>query len=368
MNSRERLRRALSHVEPDRVPMFDSVWQATLNRWRGEGLPTEVSVEDFFGYDMCGFSVDTSPLFPVQVLSEDAEYVVERDSFGGVRRNHKDRSTTPEIIDYPCKSREDWERIKPRLQPNDSRVIDSEASSREGKNVQGSWDVELERFEKERDSGRFITYNAAVGYDKIQNYVASPRLLRAIILEPEWVKEMYLTDANLVMAMCDHMMDNGFRFDGAYLFCDLAYRKGLFFSPRHYREQLHPVFKMLCRYFREKNMPIILHSCGRVKELIPDLIEAGFSCLQPLEVKAGMDVRELKREYAGKLALMGGIDVRLMSTENPRLIEEEVESKFQVAKKGGGYIYHSDHSIPKDVSFQQYQRVMELVRRHGEYE
>ncbi len=65
---------------------------------------------------------------------------------------------------------------------------------------------------------------------------------------------------------------------------------------------------------------------------------------------------------------MGGIDVRLMSMDDPRWIEEEIESKFQVAKKGGGYIYHSDHSIPKDVSFQQYQRVMELVKRYGDYE
>jgi uroporphyrinogen decarboxylase len=114
-------------------------------------------------------------------------------------------------------------------------------------------------------------------------------------------------------------------------------------------------------------MPTILHSCGRVKEIIPDLIEVGLDCLQPLEVKAGMDVRELKEKYGDKLSFMGGIDVRAMTDPDPDVIEKEIGSKFEVAKKGGGYIYHSDHSIPNNVSFEQYKRVMELVKKYGKY-
>ena len=56
------------------------------------------------------------------MLDEDEEYIVETTPFGGVRRNHKDYSTTPQIIDYPCKSRADWERIKKRLVPSRDRV------------------------------------------------------------------------------------------------------------------------------------------------------------------------------------------------------------------------------------------------------
>ncbi len=114
-------------------------------------------------------------------------------------------------------------------------------------------------------------------------------------------------------------------------------------------------------------MPTILHCCGYVKELIPHLIEVGLDCLQPLEVKAGMDVRELKEKYGDKLSFMGGIDVRAMANPDPNIIEEEIRSKFEVAKKGGGYIYHSDHSIPNNVSFKQYKRVMELVKKYGKY-
>jgi len=352
MNSRERIKLALEHKEPDRVPIHDNPWQATVDRWLSEGLPSGVSAADYFGYELAEFGADTTPRFPIEVLSEDDEYIVERNSYGGVRKNHRDFSTTPQVIDYPCKEREDWVKIKPRLEPSDYRV---------------DWVSGLQRFSREESRGRFITYNAAVGYDKIQSYVASERLLRAVLLEPEWVKDMYWADAELAMAMCDRMIDGGFRFDGAYLFCDLGYRGGLFFSPGHYEDQLHPVFKELCRFFHERDMHVILHCCGDVKDLIPYFIEEGIDCLQPLEVKSGMDLVELKEKHGDDIAFMGGIDVRLMALDDPGPLEKEIREKFTVAKENGGYIYHSDHSVPNNVSFQQYNRVIELIKKYGEY-
>jgi uroporphyrinogen decarboxylase len=169
------------------------------------------------------------------------------------------------------------------------------------------------------------------------------------------------------MDMCERMIQGGFVFDGAWLFCDLGYRKGLFFSPRHYEEQLHPVFKKLCNFFHSRGMPVFLHCCGNVKDLIPYFIEEGIDVLQPLEVKAGMDLQELKKKYGDKMTFMGGIDVRLMAMEDPNLIEEEIKNKVSNAKVGGGYIYHSDHSVPKNVSFEQYKRVIQLVLKYGQY-
>ena len=126
-------------------------------------------------------------------------------------------------------------------------------------------------------------------------------------------------------------------------FDDLGYRNTSLFSPKLYKELILEAHRLICDYFHNKDIKVFLHSCGCVKELIPYFIEAGIDCLQPLEVKAGMDIIELKKEYGEKLAFMGGIDVRLMSGDNPARIEEEIKTKFEIAKKGGGYIYHSDH-------------------------
>jgi len=178
---------------------------------------------------------------------------------------------------------------------------------------------------------------------------------------------MVMTLAELIIVTAELMMNNGFKFDGAYLSNDMGYRNGLLFSPDSYRKTHYEADRLLYGYFHSKGLKTILHSCGNVTELVPLLIEVGLDCLQPLEVKAGMDVITLKEKYGDKIAFMGNIDVRLMADEDPAKIEEEIKKKFEVAKRNGGYIYHSDHSIPNNVSFQHYCRVMELVKKYGVY-
>ncbi len=63
---------------------------------------------------------------------------------------------------------------------------------------------------------------------------------------------------------------------------------------------------------------------------------------------------------------MGNIDVRELS-KTKKHIDEEIKKKIPVAKVGGGYIYHSDHSVPPKVSLEEYKRVLRLVRRYGKY-
>ena len=378
MTSRERVLMALNHEEPDRVPFHDSPWVSAIQRWYNEGLPTDISPAQYFDFEIVTFGADTSPRFPVQVVEETEEYIVTTTPFGGQRRDHKDYSTTPQIVDYPCKSRDDWEKVKERLKPDRDRVdwegrwlVGSAEDERGEQSILETDRVErrkgLPGCRKAREDGKFICYGVAVGYDKIQSYVASERLLIAIATEPDWVRDMYEVDAELAIAMFEMMKDGGFEFDGAWLYCDLGYRNGLLFSPQHYDQQLRPTFRKLFDYFNSQGLPVFLHSCGRVTELVGRFVEDGLSCLQPLEVKAGMDLLQLKSDYGDRLTLMGGIDVRAIADPDPLRIEEEIRSKMPFAKKGGGYIYHSDHSIPNNVSFQQYCRVKDLVRNHGAY-
>jgi len=378
MTSRERVLAALNHEESDRVPIQDSPWVASIERWHKEGMPVDVNPAEYFDYEIVSFGADTSPQFPVEVVKETDKYIIHTTSFGGLRRDHKDYSTTPEIVDYPCKTREDWERIKERLTPSEDRVdwtgewlVGTAEDDRGLESVletgRREWRRGLPGCQVAREQGRFICYSAAVGYDKIQSYVASQNLLIAIATEPDWVRDMYETDADLAIGMYEVMKEGGFEFDGAFVLCDLGYRNGLLFSPRHFDEQLRPTFQRLFDYFRAEGLPIILHSCGCVRELIPRFIQDGLTCLQPLETKAGMDLIELKREFGDRLAFMGGIDVRAMADPDPSVIEEEIRTKIPFAKMGGGYIYHSDHSVPNNVSFERYCRVLELVREYGAY-
>ncbi len=352
MTSRERVKCALRHEEPDRVPIYDSLWGATINRWKREGLPDSIPVEEYFNYELVLIGFDSTPRFPVKTLEKTDTFIVQATPNGGINKNFRDYSTTHEIIDRPIKEKKDWPPIKERLYPDYTRV---------------NWVSAFNTYQIARSEGKFITCAGLFGYDALQNYMRSEQLLMAMVTDPDWMKDMILTLANLWMKMMEMMLEKGFEFDGAFFFNDMGYRNGLLFSPETYRKTHKEADEMVYSFCHEHNMPTILHSCGCVKEIIPDLIEVGLDCLQPLEVKAGMDVRELKEKYGDKLSFMGGIDARAMTDPDPNVIEEEIRSKFEVAKKGGGYIYHSDHSIPNNVSFEQYKRVMELVKKFGRY-
>ena len=106
--------------------------------------------------------------------------------------------------------------------------------------------------------------------------------------------------------------------------------------------------------------------CGDVRELIPLYIEAGFDAIQPLEARAGNDVRQLKRQYGRQGVFIGNISTDAMSL-SPKAIREEVEGKLPVAKEGKGYVFHSDHSIPPSVSLENYCYTLELVERYGQH-
>jgi len=352
MDSRERVSKALRHEEPDRVPIQDSPWGATIDRWHREGLPAGVSPAEYFGYEMVNIGADTSPRFPVAVLEKTDEYIVQRTATGAINKNWRDYTTTPELVDRPIKTRRDWDKIKERLTPDYTRV---------------DWVSARNTYNLARSEGKFICYSGGYGYDILQGYMRSDQLLMALATDPDWVREMIMTLATLTVEMARMMIENGFEFDGFFNFNDMGYRNALLFSPETYRRTHKEADSMVYSFFHEHGMFTILHSCGRVEEIIPELIEVGLDCLQPLEVKAGMDVRELKRKYGDRLAFMGGIDVRLMADPDPSKIEEEIKSKLEVAKEGGGYIYHSDHSVPNNVSFQQYKRVIELVHKYGQY-
>ncbi len=372
MNSYERVRRAMNHQEPDRVPICDVLWPSTIERWHKEGLPenvpaidasakdsymrsrlgTDVAAADYFDYEIVKIRPDMTPRFPTELIDEGGDSILERTPYGTLRRQIRSRASTPEVVEWSIKSREDWERIKPRLQPEPSRV---------------NWEAAKAMYAGARQKGKFVVFAGHLGWAQFQEYIRTDELLLLMATEPDWAAEMFQVHAELVMGMAQIMIDNGIQFDGAYLACDLGYRNGLLFSPAMYRALQFPTHRKVFRFFGDKGMAVILHSDGRVKDLIPQFLEAGVQVLNPLETKAGMDLTALKREYGKDLAFMGGIDVRAMADPNPQVIEEEIKRKFEAAMVGGGYIYHSDHSVPDNVSFAQYQRVLELVGKYGVY-
>lgn len=352
MTSQERVLLALQRKPADRVAVHDSPWGTTEQRWHKEGLPEGQSSVDYFGFEFRGFGGDNSLQLERKVLEETDEYVIATDGNGATMKNWKQKTSTPELIDFTVKTREIWEEYKPRMEWNDSRV---------------DWENQRKAYEDARSKGLFCYASFGPGFTKVCDTAGPECVLMSMIEDPEWVNDMFMTDAKVCVAIAEEMMARGFDFDAGWVFDDLGFKHKGFFSPAAYRELLMPAHKLICDSFKARGKPMLLHSCGYVTEFVPLFIEAGFDCLQPLEVKAGNDLVALKQTFGDRLAFMGGIDVRAMADPDPEVIEREVSLKLPIAKEGGGYIYHSDHSVPDNVSFQQYCRVMELVAQYGKF-
>ncbi len=112
---------------------------------------------------------------------------------------------------------------------------------------------------------------------------------------------------------------------------------------------------------------MIMHSCGMVEPLVPGMLEAGVDCLQVIEVKAGMDLLQLHRDYGDRLSFMGGIDVRVLYSNDKTKIDQELESKIPMVKEGFGYVLHSDHSIPNTVHYDTYRYFVDRGLELGTY-
>ncbi|MEI8196809.1 MAG: uroporphyrinogen decarboxylase family protein, partial [Phycisphaerae bacterium] len=127
---------------------------------------------------------------------------------------------------------------------------------------------------------------------------------------------------------------------------------------------IQPGHTKTIRYAHDLKLPVIMHSCGFVEPLLPGMMEAGIDALQVIEVKAGMDPLRIFKNYGDKLSLIGGIDVRVLYTNDKKKIDAELEAKIPTLKKGFGYVLHSDHSIPATVNYDTYryfvQRGLEL--------
>ena len=359
MNSRDRVIAAMEHREPDILPMQDGMWASTVNSWYAQGLPRNVkwgspedySVTEYFGFDIARFGIDLSARFPGKVIETGKEHTVEITRDGSVIKKMKDSLSSAILVKNAINDRKDWEKFKTRLQPDADR-IDAKAGN-------------LENFKKAKQENKFTVLYAQTGIDRCQLFMKSEELLVLMLDNPDLAKDMFKTVAQLVLESCKLLRQKGYAFDGLWICNDMGYKNASLISPALYRELILESDKQLFDYAHLNGMKVVQHSCGYVGELIPNLIEAGVDCLHPLEVKAGMDLVKLKKMYKGKLAFMGGIEASKIN--NPAEIEREISEKLRVAMPGGGYIYHSDHSIPPSVEFKNYLYALETVRKHGKY-
>jgi uroporphyrinogen decarboxylase len=155
--------------------------------------------------------------------------------------------------------------------------------------------------------------------------------------------------------------------DGIWYYEDMGFKERPFMSPAMYKELIFPAHKKAVDFAHSKNLPVLMHSCGFVEPLLPGFAEAGIDCLQAIEVKAGMDLLRIYKNYGERISLMGGLDVQALYNNNKEEVTRELEAKIPFVKQYFGFCLHSDHSIPSNVTYDTYKHFIEKGLELGRY-
>jgi uroporphyrinogen decarboxylase len=152
---------------------------------------------------------------------------------------------------------------------------------------------------------------------------------------------------------------------------DLGMQCGPQISPRTYREFIQPRQKVLWRRAKQlANAKLMLHCCGGVRELLPGLIEAGMDAMNPVQVTCkGMEAGGLKRDFGGQMTFWGGgCDTRhVLPNGAPEQVRQHVREQVRILRPGGGFVFQQVHNILANVPPQNVVAMYEAVREAGDY-
>ncbi|MEK7996426.1 MAG: uroporphyrinogen decarboxylase family protein, partial [Planctomycetota bacterium] len=134
---------------------------------------------------------------------------------------------------------------------------------------------------------------------------------------------------------------------------DLGMQTGPMMSPRMYRELFKPRHRLLWNRAKElADVKVMLHCCGGVRELMPDLIEAGLDAINPVQIScAGMDAGELKAEFGKDVTFWGGgCDTQdVLPNGTPEQVAQHVRQQVRILRPGGGFVFQQVHNVLANV-------------------
>ncbi|MCJ7703870.1 MAG: hypothetical protein MUO62_20010 [Anaerolineales bacterium] len=357
LTSIERITHILKRQPVDRIGVYEHFWGDTQRNWENMGyLQPGESLENRFGLDLqlfWTFNFTANLDFEPEVLEETTDTILTRDGNGALLRRHKHHESTPEHVDFLVKDHRGWvEYAKPHLKTERRRI-----------------DFEGYRRAKQEAAARqrFFCWSGVNVFELIHPVCGHEHMLIGMAEDPDWIIEMADIYARLTIEHWEILFAECGYPDGIWFYEDMGFKNHPFISPKMYQEIIQPAHARTIDWAHGHNLPVIMHSCGYVAPLVPHMIAAGIDCLQVIEVKAGMDLLDLYKKYGEVLSFMGGIDVRVLYTNDREAINRELEAKIPPVMANFGYVLHSDHSIPSDVQPQNYEYFIQRGLELGTY-
>lgn len=206
---------------------------------------------------------------------------------------------------------------------------------------------------------RIISYGFTF-FERAWTLRGMPELMVDMLEAPEWVERLF----DAILAYNVRVVQELLQYDvHGFLFGDdWGQQQGLLFSPQLWRRFIKPRLAELFQIVKDAGRAAMVHSCGRVQSLFPDLIEIGLDVFNPFQPDV-MDVYEMKRQYGDQLAFYGGMSVqRVLPLGTPREVRQEAQRLMDEIGRGGGFIIAPSHHMPGDIPVENMVAFAETVR------
>ncbi len=369
MNTRERYLQTILFGAPDRIPLNPG-WgrQSTRERWYSEGLPRDVNIPEYAYREAGGtlpwpeggggFHVNERmiPQFEEKVIEKKEDSQIVQDWKGNIceisneftveyLRNAID-FVTRRWIKCPVETREDWEEMKKRYDADAPERFPEDPEDLGRKLKERTWPIQISF------SGPFWQLREWLGFENLcMLFYDDPGFARDMIaFWEEHVSRLLDKTFSYIIPDCVHLSE------------DMAYKSFSMISPEMTREFLLPTYKRWGELIRDAGVPVYaMDSDGYIGELIPIWIEAGINACDPIEVAAGNDINEFRREFGTDMAFSGGVDKRCIA-KGGAVIEKEIDRLVPVIETGG-YIPGCDHGVPSDISWNNFVYYVELLAK-----
>jgi len=152
---------------------------------------------------------------------------------------------------------------------------------------------------------------------------------------------------------------------------DFGAQNNCFISPNTFRSLYKPFYKRVNDWIHENtSWKTFIHSCGSILPIIPDLVEAGFEILNPVQTSAAnMDPAVLKTRFGEQLTFWGGgVETqRVLPFGTPDEVRAQVRERLQIFGKGGGFVFNPIHNVQAQVPIENLLAMYETVHACGRY-
>ena len=291
-----------------------------------------------------------------ELIEDTEEWQIIRNGAGATMRWWKHKGGTPEHLGYRMVSREIWERhYRPHLLDLDPERISVEEMR---KNLADA-----------RVSGLWTSMSHMFVWEQARQSMGDLCLYESLLLDPEWIHDYNRVYTDFHKKHWAYVFEHVGLPDSVTLCEDLGYNAGPFASPKTFEELVFPYFREIVDFFHGYGVAATLHTCGSTAAVMPLILEAGFDAVNPMERKAlHTDPFVFAEKYGERIVLQGGLDMRVLETNDKEIIGREVANLVEGMKaRGARFILSPDHGITPNVRYESWLHAVQVYREHMWY-